>query len=256
VTDRRLVAAAVVIVAVAAVATGLVLGVFDGGPSDDATDGPGPNGSTARDDPTVSFVTGNDDRLQVVGTTKQWIRGESDLPPGTEVEVRVTSTGSEPWARTETVEVNGSGTFGARLNLSPASSTETFQVEVVDTENGTQLANATGVAVANEYTSKNPAVALWRSSGSVMRVDAAPNRSILGKTDLPPGTVLEVDLRSQGSEPFLKDFEATVDAEGTFGGTLNFSDVRANSSFNAMVTYAENGTEIVDQPGVVVPPEQ
>ncbi|RXK52006.1 BGTF surface domain-containing protein [Halorientalis pallida] len=221
-TDRRLAAVAVVIVAVVAVGTGLVLGVFDGGPSDD--DGPEANGSAAGDDPTVSFVTGDDDRLHVVGTTKQWLRGETDLPPGTGVEVRVSSAGSQPWARSETATVSENGTVAARMDLSPAASTETFQVEVV-TKNGTRLANATGVIVADEYVSKNPAVALWRSSGSVVHVEAAPNRSILGKTDLSAGTVLEVDLRSTGSDPFLKDFEATVDAEGTFAGTADFGDV-------------------------------
>ncbi|WP_424017751.1 BGTF surface domain-containing protein [Halorientalis pallida] len=253
-TDRRLAAVAVVIVAVTAVGTGMALGVFDGGPADDATDGTGPNESTVGDDPEVALVTGDDDRIQVVGTGGQTIRGTTDLPPGRAVEFRVTSTGPQPWARTETVNVSENGTFAAEIGLSLADWNETFQVEVVDAENGTRLANATGVVVADEYMSGSPAVALGRSSGSVIRVDAARNRSMRGKTDLPAGTELEVDFRSTGSNPFLEDFEATVDAEGTFGGTVDFGDVPANTSFITTVSYAENGTEIVDTPGVTVPP--
>jgi hypothetical protein len=259
VTDRRLVAAlGVVVLAVGIVAGAAVLGVFDGGPSDDATDGPESNGSAAADDPTVAFVTGEDDRLQAVATGGQTIRGTSDLPAGTELRLRVTSAGSQPWVRTETLNVSENGTFAATVGLSPAAWNETFRAAVVAAENDTELANATGVVVADEYASTNPAVAIGPTSQGdtvIVRVDAAPNRSIVGKTGLPAGTVLEVDLRSTGSNPFLKDFEATVDAEGTFAGTVDFDDVPANTSFNTIVSYAENGTEIVDQPGVVVPPE-
>lgn len=253
-TDRRLVAVGVVLVAVAAVGTALILGVFDGSPSDDATDGPDANGSAAGDDPAVAFVTGEDDRLQVVGTTKQWLRAETDLQARTEVELRVTSTGPQPWARIESANVSENGTVAARLNLSPAAWNETFQAEVVDAETGVQLANATGVVVADEYLSKNPAIAIGRMHGGVVFVDAASNRSIVGKTDLPAGTELAVDFRSTGSNPFLVDFEATVDADGTFAGTADFGDVPANTSFNAVVSYAQNGTEIVDRPGVTLPP--
>ncbi|AQL43366.1 hypothetical protein BV210_11985 [Halorientalis sp. IM1011] len=254
-TDRRLVAAvAVVVVAVVAVVAGAsVVGVFDGSPADDTS----PNESAVGDgtERTVALVTGDDNRVQAVATDNQSIRGESDLPPGTEVEVRVTSTGSQPWARAETVTVRENGTFAATVNLSPAAWNETFQTSVVYAENGTELANVTGAIVADEYASTNPAVAIGPMREAVVRVDATSNESVVGTTDLPQGTVLEVEARRSGLTPFLKEFETTVDAEGTFVGTMNFSEVDENRTFRATVSYAENGTELADPLGVVTVPD-
>jgi len=253
VTNRRLVAVvAVAVLVVGAVAGVAVLGVFD-----NTQDDPPANESTAGDggDRNVSFVTGDDDRVQVVSTGGQTVRGASDLPPGTRLEVRVTSTGSQPWARAETVTVGENGTFAATTDLSAAAWNETFQIEVVYAGNGTELANTTGAVIASEYLSNDPAVAMGRVSGDVVFVDAGGNRSVRGTTDLPPGTVLRIYFRSTGSDPFLEEFEATVDTEGTFAGTVDFGDVPTNTSFITVVSYAENGTKIVDTPGVVVPPD-
>lgn len=85
--------------------------------------------------------------------------------------------------------------------------------------------------------------------GDRLTVAAAPNQTVVGTTDLEPGTTLTVRVRSAGDQPFLKSAEATVEESGRFEVVFDFSVVEPGAEFT--LTIAETDTEVE---GVVVEP--
>jgi len=99
---------------------------------------------TAQNESSVSLVDDGDD-LVVPAIEDATIRGESDLAPGTTLQVRVQSTGdTQPrFIRTASdVTVSEDGSFSATFDFSNQSAGDTFAVTVV--RNGTELASTDG----------------------------------------------------------------------------------------------------------------
>jgi PGF-CTERM protein len=95
------------------------------------------------------------DELTVPPAEKATISGESDLPAGTTLTVRVQSTGdTEPrFIRTaDDVTVSEDGSFSATFDFSNRSAGDTFEVTVV--RNGTALASTEGRVSADAETTE------------------------------------------------------------------------------------------------------
>ena len=80
-------------------------------------------------------------------------------------------------------------------------------------------------------------------------VQNTEGQSISGTTSVAAGTNLTVRVRATGDSPFLKTTEVTVQEDGTFSGTFDFSDVSENVSFTASVRSIDD----TETDGVVAP---
>ncbi|WP_123535143.1 BGTF surface domain-containing protein [Halosimplex salinum] len=69
-----------------------------------------------------------------------------------------------------------------------------------------------------------------------VRVAPASEQTISGETTLDPGTTVSIRVTSaSSSSPFLMTVEATVDDDGTFAGTFDFSGMSSGTPFDVTV---------------------
>lgn len=68
-----------------------------------------------------------------------------------------------------------------------------------------------------------------------VRVAPAENETITGETTVAPGTEITVRARATGESPFLLTNTTTVNPDGTFAGTFDFSDVSVGQEFNTTI---------------------
>ncbi|RDI72411.1 BGTF surface domain-containing protein [Halopelagius longus] len=89
--------------------------------------------------------------------------------------------------------------------------------------------------------------------GDALTLEAGPGQVVSGETTLPPGSVLNVRMRSTGdTEPaFLKTVEATVTEHGTFEARFDLSDVSENGS--VAVTVVHDGERLAEAEGELAP---
>jgi hypothetical protein len=89
------------------------------------------------------------------------------------------------------------------------------------------------------------------TENGTLTLDAAPNQTVAGETDLAPGTSLTVRLRSSGnSTPFLRTADATVSDDGTWTASVDLSSVADQPRFTAIVI--RDGEELANVTGQVV----
>lgn len=105
-----------------------------------------------------------------------------------------------------------------------------------------------------------PVVAVQDDEGSIeidhegdeIRLEAAPNQTISGTTDLEPGTEVRVHVRSS-ERNFIKSYTTNVSADGSFEMTFDLSDLAAPSDVTAGVSEV-NGSASDRVTGRVVAP--
>lgn len=103
------------------------------------------DGGTADAAETPRFVY-DGERLTLEPALDQVVRGETDLERGTELSVRLRSTGENPFLRSATATVDDDGAFEATFDMSDVPSGTTF--EVVVHREGTRYMNTTGEVAA------------------------------------------------------------------------------------------------------------
>ncbi|WP_436931378.1 BGTF surface domain-containing protein [Halosimplex halobium] len=207
------------------------------------------------------------DRLTLAALENATVRGETDLAPGSEVTVRLTSTaGASPFLVQRTATVADDGTFAAEIDLVGVANGTTF--EAVVRHDGADIASAEGVVIggkndvsttdtSDENWTKQPVndtspVAAENHStsldydGDALTVESAPDQSIAGETDLPAGTEVTLRLTSTGSSPFLKGATATVTEDGRFSAAVNMSAVAPGSTFEVTVRHDHDTIAIAD----------
>ncbi|WP_058995085.1 BGTF surface domain-containing protein [Haloarcula sp. CBA1127] len=85
------------------------------------------------------------------------------------------------------------------------------------------------------------------TTNGLVLVQAAADQQITGTTTVAPGSEFEVQIESESeSNPFLDRPEATVDADGTFTATADFSDYSAGTNFTTQ-TLDVDGDELGDE---------
>lgn len=86
------------------------------------------------------------DQLTLEPAEGQTVRGETDMDEGTELSVRLRSSGESPFLKSRTTTVDDSGAFEATFDLSDVDGGTTF--EVVVRRNATHVMNTTGEVAA------------------------------------------------------------------------------------------------------------
>jgi hypothetical protein len=194
------------------------------------------------------------ERLTRSAVPNATISGETDLEAGTELQIRVVSSGSSPFIRTVESTVSDGGAFEAAVDLVGVANGTGFDVsvrhgdETVDRVSGIVIGGRNEVDLVDpedgNWTRVAPDKApenRWNTSivheGDSLALDAATDQRIRGETDLAPGTKLEVRVRSAGSSPFLLTAEATVSEEGTFEATVDLSGVDGGTTVDVVVRH-------------------
>ncbi|WP_075936957.1 BGTF surface domain-containing protein [Halosegnis longus] len=108
----------------------------------------------------------------------------------------------------------------------------TFEVN----ENNPYIANADATeTVTTTFTVEEREASFDVNSDEQVQVEAASGQAISGETNVAPGTELTIRARASGDSPFLKTADATVQSDGTFSGTFDFSGVSENTTFATTV---------------------
>ncbi|QLD84142.1 PGF-CTERM sorting domain-containing protein [Natronomonas halophila] len=92
--------------------------------------------------------------------------------------------------------------------------------------------------------------ASFDTRGGEVRVSPTEEAEITGETTVAPGTELTVRARATGESPFLETADATVDAEGNFVATFDFSGVNSGQNFTASIRR-QSFEDDAETPGVV-----
>lgn len=193
------------------------------------------------------------DRVSLAAGPGQPITGDTALAAGTTVSVRLQASGETPFLMTRSAVVAADGGFRAVFDLSGIPAGTDFEVTVH--HDGETLATAPGRttpcrSACEAETPSTPSAQFDRDEG-IVRVESAAGQVVSGSTNLPPGAVIAVRMKSTaGATPFLKSREVTVDAEGRFVAVFDYADVDAGGSFTAVVRH--EGTELTSAAGEVV----
>ncbi|MGB9952924.1 DUF7282 domain-containing protein [Haloarcula marismortui] len=100
--------------------------------------------------------------------------------------------------------------------------------------------------VEDDYSIVDRDATIDTTNGLVL-VQAAADQRLTGTTTVAPGSEFEVEIESESeSNPFLDRPEATVDTDGTFTATADFSDYSAGTNFTAQ-TLDVDGDELGDE---------
>lgn len=234
---------------VALVLGGTVLGVTlvsgDGADADQSVPGEASNGTT---------IQPSAQSLVLEATANETVRGTTPLAAGTDLTVRIKSTDSEsPFLYTESAEVRENGTFATSVDLRGVEENATASV-VVRNDTGV-LANRTAridaSASAEPTAEPTPEPGTHLSyEGDRLTVDAAPNQTIRGTTDVGAGSELTIRVRSTDSaSPFLRQQPVVVQDDGSFAVTMDFGSVEPDTTFQVAVRH--NGTTLTEVSGEV-----
>lgn len=82
--------------------------------------------------------------------------------------------------------------------------------------------------------------------GDTLTLRTAPNQTITGSTTLEQGTELRVTVRSTGGSPFLMTATTSVDGDGRFSVTMDFSNLDAGDAEPAVVSVYADGDELAN----------
>jgi len=205
---------------------------------------PSPNGTR---------IVHDGDTLVLAAGPGQVVRGLTDASPGTGLTVRVQSTDDDhPYLRSATTTVDADGAFRAVFDLSELPPGTPLRV-VAHREGRNLTATAGEVVACQSCPAPMPDTpsALVLHDGGELTVENRSGQVVRGRTNLPPGAELTLQLRSSaGAAPFIKQTTATVDDNGTFRAVFGFEDIGQDVAFRVVVRY--NGTELTTTRGRVV----
>lgn len=71
----------------------------------------------------------------------------------------------------------------------------------------------------------------FQHKGNMITVQSGFNQSIAGRTTVAPGTELEIQAKSNGTDSFLKQAPVEISSERTFNSAFDFIDVSQNTTF-------------------------
>jgi hypothetical protein len=199
--------------------------------------------SDEEDGPYAAFVTADAGNVTLRATDRQVVRGETTLPTGTDLVVRLRSAGENPFLKTAGTTVESDGTFRATFNASNLEAGANFEAAVL--RDGETLATAPGEVVAPEP----HAEASFAYEGERLTLANASGQVVRGKTDLDAGETVLVRMHSGGATPFIKSSEATVRENGTFRATFDMSNVPEGTTFRAFVSHDDE--RLTEAPGEV-----
>lgn len=188
-----------------------------------------------RDD-SAGAVTFDDDPVELPAAPNATVSGTADAEPGAEIQVRVRSTGEQPFLVTDTTTVDGDGRFDAEVDLAEVEPDTTATVVARVVDDGTDgepvdvFGNATVVEADWDVEDASGAPFEVDLGDEPVELEAANGTVVDGETDLDPDTRLTVRVRGTGDRPFLHTEAATVDDDGSFSVTYDLS-------------YAEPGTD-------------
>ena len=188
-----------------------------------------------RDD-SAGAVTFDDDPVELPTAPNATVSGTADAEPGAEIQVRVRSTGEQPFLVTDTTTVDGDGRFDAEVDLAEVEPDTTATVVARVVDDGTDgepvdvFGNATVVEADWDVEDASGAPFEVDLGDEPVELEAANGTVVDGETDLDPDTRLTVRVRGTGDRPFLHTEAATVDDDGSFSVTYDLS-------------YAEPGTD-------------
>jgi hypothetical protein len=182
----------------------------------------------------TTFVRENGS-LTVNATAGAVLSGTTDLPPGTEVSVRLQSIDAEnPFLLTDSATVSRDGEFRSVVDL--ASVTPGTEFAAVVHYNGTNVAETTGTVVACDDC--RPAAETTRFADDV-RAPAGPGVALDGRAAVPAGTELTVRVRSTGGTPLLISETVTADRTGRFRAVTDLGDVAPNTTVSVSVRQGD-----------------
>jgi hypothetical protein len=211
------------------------------------------------------------DRLTLAALENETVRGETNLSPGTDVTLRLSSTsGGSPFVVQRSTAVAEDGTFAVEVDLVGVANGTTL--EAIAHHDGAEVASTQGVVIggkndisptdANEgnwtkvpVNDTSPVAAQNHSTtldyeGDALTLESAPEQSIAGETNLSAGAEVALRLTSTGASPFLKSATATVTEDGRFSTAVNTSAVAPGSTFD--VTVRHDGDTIALADGEVI----
>ncbi|MDG5778463.1 BGTF surface domain-containing protein [Haloarculaceae archaeon H-GB2-1] len=196
------------------------------------------------------------ERVTVDAGQNQTIRGESSLPTGTELTVRVKSTGETPFLYPSTATVTEAGTFATSIDFSDVPAGTGFEVTVLNDDTTLDQANGivtecTDDCTAEPATPERTAANHLVYDGSEPTLAAGPGQTLRGNTTLDAGTAVSVRIVSTDSRnPFLMTEEATVSENGTFAATLDASTATPDTDVDMVVHH--DGETLVETEGRIV----
>jgi PGF-CTERM protein len=176
---------------------------------------------------TVEYDGGH---VSLVNGPNTTVTGTTTLDPGSQVTVRVRSSGASPFIVQETTAVTDDGTFAVTLDLSDAP----------------VVANATvTVHGANQTLTTADAVTLGDATldheGEMLSLVNGSDATVSGSTTLAPDSEVVVRVRSSGENPFLKSQAATVAEDGSFEATFDLG-AQASGTDTTVSVYGANRT--------------
>lgn len=214
-----------------------------------------PAGTATAADASISIDT-EGDAVTVSNAGSQVITGSADLAPGTEIWVRVQSTGdTEPrFFQSKTAVVDRDGTWAVAFDFAEQSANDTFSVTAT-AEDVEATADGEVVACDDDCADPEPkpveTVRIDTTDGTVVVNDSA-SQVISGSALAPTGTEVSLRIRSTDSDMgFFKVESAVVTEDGTWATAFNFSRIPAGAEFSVEATMradgyvAERGGEVV-----------
>lgn len=204
-------------------------------------------------------VVHDGDRPTLPAGPNQTLTIRTSLEESANVSVRITSTDPEsPFLATASATVDADGLARPRVDLSNVEPGTGMEITV--RHDGQTLARTNGTVTACDGRCEPPSVTTAADSagtslvydGEQPTLAAGPGQTLTGRTDLEPGTVLRVRLRSQSSgSPFLRTTQATVDETGTFTATVDLAAESPGTEFGILVYQGEE--RLLQTTGEVVP---
>ncbi|QZP36833.1 BGTF surface domain-containing protein [Halobaculum magnesiiphilum] len=208
-----------------------------------------PTHATERTDEATATIDTDGDELRLQAGPGQAVSGRTSLPAGTEVSVRLHSTGdTQPaFIRSADAVVAPDGSFRAVFDLSSVEAGASVEASVV--HNGTVLARTPGRILQCESAcaavipeTPNATVNSPSPDGTI---EAGPGRTVNGTANLPPGTTLTVRMEGTGSTSFLHQGSAVVDDTGAFRAGFDLTRIPAPAA--GRITVRHNGTVIASR---------
>jgi hypothetical protein len=240
VTSRAFAATAAALFVVAGVGAVLVAGGAPGslGPSAATTDTPNPTDTSTTDAAPRARVVATNQSLVLPATEDALVRGETSLASGSELSIRVRSTGESPFIRSRTATVAPDGTVRVRVDLASVDPGTPVTVSIV--RDGTTLAERRATVVG-----ETEAVTL---TDGPYAVPAGEAFTVRATTTYDEGRTLAVRLHSEGDQPFILSREVTVGPDGEIAATFDTEGLAAESRFRVSVV-TENGTRVASGTG-------
>jgi PGF-CTERM protein len=168
------------------------------------------------------------DRVSLVNGPNATVSGTTTLDPGSQVTVRVRSSGASPFVVQGATAVADDGTFTVELDLSGAPVGANATVTVVGANE--TLATVDAVTVGD---------ATLTHEGQRVSLPVGSNATVSGSTTLAADSEVVVRVRSAGENPFLKSQATTVAEDGTFHATFEFGEQAAGANATVSVHDAD-----------------